>query len=209
MSFKALNGGDHVHSLKDDLESFIYVVLYAALRWLPVKSKIGFNGWITYFFSDPDLSGPRGGADAKQINALDRKYSSSLDSVESSYVVNWLKAAMDLHYKGGTPNPLWDDGVALREMWKGILAENLPTNDRRVNPAPDIKIREDYSLYATYTVTTSFADLYEPRSESAQPPVPAPAKRPRTQSAGKDDLHPTPRASKRPRTGREHKHGRS
>ncbi|KAF9642368.1 hypothetical protein BDM02DRAFT_3072078, partial [Thelephora ganbajun] len=35
MSFKALKVQGHVHGLKDDLESFIYVVLYGALRWLP------------------------------------------------------------------------------------------------------------------------------------------------------------------------------
>ena len=31
MSFKAMDGVRHVYKLKDDLESFIYIVLYCAV----------------------------------------------------------------------------------------------------------------------------------------------------------------------------------
>ena len=106
MSFEALNGGNHVDSLKDGLESFIYVVLYAAPRWLPVESQLGIHFWITQFFSLPSNARANFCADMKLSNACLRKYSSSLTSAESSHVVNWLKAAMDLHYKNRAPNPL-------------------------------------------------------------------------------------------------------
>ena len=125
MSFRALRGSDHVHSLADDLESFLYVVLYAALRWLPVKSQLGLHFWIAQFFSLPSNAGANICADMKLSNAYTRKRSSSLESAKSPQVVNWLKAAMDLHYKDEARNPRWDDGVALREMWERILAEDL------------------------------------------------------------------------------------
>ena len=211
MSFRALDGLNHMHNLKDDLESFIYVVLYAALRWLQVESSFTLNWWITRFFSVPGTIGAGSCADMKRANAQTRKYSSDLESAKSPQVVNWLKAAMDLHYdcEHETHNPLWDSGVALREMWTRTLAEDLPADDRRVNPVPYIKIREDYSLHVTYTVATSFIDLCRYQKESsqpivsaAQPLVPTLTKRPCTHSASNNVLHPTPQAPKRPRTGK-------
>ena len=41
---------NHVHSLKDDLESILYIVLYCALLWLPVTSSKTLDWWLTYFF---------------------------------------------------------------------------------------------------------------------------------------------------------------
>jgi hypothetical protein len=106
---------NHMHSLNDDLESFIYVVLYAALRWLPVQSSEGrdLKVWLTTFFRAPNATFDHGGRDAKLANAFDRAYTWDLSSTESMEVIRWLNDAMDLHYKGGIPNPLWEDGKAL------------------------------------------------------------------------------------------------
>lgn len=58
MSIKALNNlQGHVHHLKDDLESFICVVLYAILRRLPVRSKLPLNWWMSVFFGAPNPDG--------------------------------------------------------------------------------------------------------------------------------------------------------
>jgi len=183
MSFQALMGDGHAHSLADDLESFIYVVLFAALRWLPVKSLHPLNWWINDFFSAPGPNGVGGGGDRKEVNAVSRKYTRSLHSTTSSRAVDWLKAAMDLHHKNRAPNPLWDDGKELRKMWEGILEENLPSDDRVVNLILGVKTRNGGSLHATYTSATSTQDLYRSREESVQPPAPTPSKRPRTHSA--------------------------
>ena len=204
MSIKALSIQGHVHCLEDDLESFIYVVLYAALRWLPVESEGDLYWWMTDFFSAPNHNRRGGGASDKLMNATYRIHSLSLKSTKSSHVVDWLNAAMDLHYKGGAANRLWKGGAALREMWKKVLARDLPSNDRCVNPVRDMRIREDYSLHATYTQATSHQDLYRTRDESPPPPAPAaPTKRSRARSAP----HPTPQPSKRSRTGTGHKRG--
>jgi len=202
MSIKALGGRNHLHDLKDDLESFIYVVLYAALRWLPVESSFDLHWWMTDFFSAPLPGGSGGGEDRKFINASIRKYTSDLNSKESPHVVDWLTGAMELHYKNAIPNPLWDDGKALGKFWEGILARDLPSNDRRVNPIPGIKIQPGGSLQATYTAATSAQDLYWYRNDPAQSVAPPPAKRSGAYSADDNFPRPTSRPSKRPRTGK-------
>ncbi|KAF9650769.1 hypothetical protein BDM02DRAFT_3259485 [Thelephora ganbajun] len=189
MSFKALNARGHVHGLKDDLESFIYIVLYGALRWLPVKSLFGLKSWLTEFFSAPRPNRVGGGADAKTTNALERKYTSGLSSTQSTQVIEWLNAAMDLHYNG-VANPLWDDGKALREMWERFLMRELPSNDRCVNPVPGMVFGESHSLHATYAVATSLQSLYRDNNEPPQLPPSTPTKR--LLILDNDDLHPAP-----------------
>lgn len=112
--------GSHVHSLGDDLESILYVVLYCALLWLPVTSpNRTLEWWLTSFFHIPRH--PGGGAPEKTLNASQRMFTKHLKSVKSPAILDWLNAAMDLHYSGGFPNPAWDDGKALGAMWKEML----------------------------------------------------------------------------------------
>ena len=203
MSFQTLIGRGHVHCLRDDLESFLYVVLYAALRWLPVELSETLDWWIADFFSAPRAYGHGGGAGLKGSNAAFRWYTSGLRSTTSFHVVNWLNAATDLHYKDGAPNPLWDDGKALREMWEKVLAEDLPSNNRVVNQIPGMKTRDDGSLHATHTSATSTQGLYRSRNEPTRPPAATPAKRPHSYSAENSVFPPALKPSKRSRRGLE------
>ena len=116
MSIEALDMLGHVHGFEDDLESFIYVVLYAALRWLPVESPHSLRWRFTTFFGAPDPEGCGGGADAKQNNAISHKYTRSLKTTRSSQVLQWVNDAVDLHYKGWHLNPVWVDAKALKRM---------------------------------------------------------------------------------------------
>jgi len=139
-----------MHNFKDDLESFIYVVLYAALRWLPVESSQSLGWWMSCFFGAPRVDRLGGGADHKVGNAISRRYTTKLESTTSPHAVRWLKAATDLHYKNEVPNPLWNDGKELRKMWEEVLAEDLPSNDRVVNEIQDMKTWDDGFLHASY-----------------------------------------------------------
>jgi hypothetical protein len=47
------------------------------------------------------------------------------------------------------PNPAWDDGMALKAMWKDILARALPDNAWHKNPIGNTVLREADSLHAT------------------------------------------------------------
>ena len=156
---------------------------------------------MTNFFSAPLPGGFGGGEDLKSRNALVRKYTSDLNSKESPHVVDWLTGAMELHYKNANPNPLWDDGKALGEFWGGILAKDLPSNDRRVNPILGMKTQQGGSLQATYTAATSAQDLYRYRNNPIQSVAPPPAKRSGVHSADDNFPRPSPRPSKRPRIG--------
>ena len=72
--------------------------------------------------------------------------------MRSKLPLNWWKSVFF-----GAPNT---DGKALRKMWEGVPTKDLPTNYRRVNPVLYMKIQEDYSFHATYTVATSLQDPY-------------------------------------------------
>jgi len=168
-----MTGTPHMHRLRDDLESMIYVVLYCALLWLPVTSPLTLDWWLTDFFGAPDPD--RGGcAPFKTLNASSRYYTCDLATTRSQAVLDWLNAAMDLHYcpLGGSgtvgPNPDWDNGEALKRMWEETLAKELPSDDRHENPIPNIaareshylhKVREAYALHATYIGYPTSLDL--------------------------------------------------
>lgn len=147
----------HIHGLKDDLESLLYVVLYCALLWLPVATSKDLDWWLTRFFSVQEIGSP-----FKQLNAAYRTYSKGLESTQNQAVLDWLSAAMDLHHhaQGGPnpigPNPAWDDGKALEDMWKKSLEGELPEDDRHMNPVPDMAWREGYSLHLTTTERSAF-----------------------------------------------------
>jgi len=167
-----------------------------------VESASQLDWWITNFFAAPNPRQRGRGADHKLSNALRRQYTANLKSTKSVRVVDWLKGAMDLHYENRSPNPLWNDGKALRVMWEEVLKRDLPSDDRHENTVPrSMKIREASSLHATYTVPASLKDPYKSRDEPTQPPVPAPPKRPRKRSGDDGVPYPTPQPSKRSRTG--------
>jgi hypothetical protein len=197
MSIALLNEPNHTHGLKDDLESLLYVVLYATLRWLPVET-LGIpdlHWWLANFFGAPDSAGLGGGGDAKAINAWRRKYTQPLRSVGGTQVVQWLNDAMNLHYKDGAPNPAWDDGEALKEMWEQVLEGDLPLKDRCVNDVDGVKISEEHSLHATHIMSTP-STVLDPQclDELSRPSKSAPIKR--SQDADNDTTPPSPKRSR-------------
>ena len=186
MSIYAMGSPNHVHILEDDLESFIYVVLYAALRWLPVGSSADrLDWWLRDFFGAPNPDQQSCGTGAKIVNAMFRTHTRDLETAKSPHVMQWLNAAMDLHYKDELPNPAWKGGQALKEMWERCLKGELPEDDRCINPVPRTKVSEGHSLHATYTAGTPSTGSYA-QDEQSQPPKTIPAKR--SQDAGDVEL---------------------
>jgi len=171
VSIDVANAGiqPHVHSLEDDLESLLYVVLYCALRWLSVDTDpgAGLDWWLTQFFGGPNGYAP---AASKSHNATTRYYTRLLTATDSQAILDWLNAAMDLHYHAEegsrvlVPNPLWNGGKALEAMWRETLKKGLPENDRRENRTPNMIRREVHSLHATYSTGTTSAALFASRN---------------------------------------------
>lgn len=147
----------HIHRLKDDLESILYVVLYCALLWLPVTSSHNLDWWFTNFFAVDHRQGC--GGTYKEVNAVTRHYTNHLKTTQSQASLDWLNAALDLHYCDRGPNPIWDDGKALEDMWKESLEGELPEDDRHDNPVSDTTRREQYSLHLTTTERSVFRPL--------------------------------------------------
>ena len=61
--------------LKEDFESFIYVVCRP--RWLPMESPSNLRWWMTEFFGAPRPDGSGGSKDQKSMDALIREYTSA------------------------------------------------------------------------------------------------------------------------------------
>ena len=183
----------YVYKLKDDLEAFIYIVLYCALRWLPVTSDRSLKWWLNEFFS----VGPTpwtGGPAKKEINAYDRTFTKGLKSKTSIKVLEWLNAAMDLHH-GLRPNPLWDDGEALGNMWRRSLEDDIPNNDRRKDKAHSTGFRDIHPICATFTVQPLIR-LRKNAQRSAHSPISA--KRPRPSCDGRAEDSPPKRCKPTP-----------
>ena len=113
------------------------------------------------------LEGSRGFA--KKLNAKDRSCTKGLVTRKSAGVLSWLNEAMDLHHKGETDNPLWEDGKALGEMWEKKIKAGLPSKDRHENAVLNVRFRDSDPFHATFTATT--ADWLDREDEtSAQQP---------------------------------------
>jgi len=188
MSFDAMDGKHYVYKLKDDLEAFIYIVLYSALRWLPLASEHPLKWWLTRFFttgSTPSVSG----VVCKELNAIDRRFTKGLESKRSVNVLEWLREAMNLHYKDTAPNPLWDDGRALGDMWRRKLEGDIPDKDRLEHKASalGVEFEDEQPLHATFTARPSIV-LRKNGRRSARPPTSAKRQHASCDGASEDSL---------------------
>ncbi|KAI0323477.1 hypothetical protein GY45DRAFT_1376296 [Cubamyces sp. BRFM 1775] len=156
MSISIQSQREESHSIQDDMESLLYVLLYCGLRWLDntVDPKKGKLSWILgelFDWASWCEDEPRG-APAKAANAMHRRYTAGV-RFKSPALHKWLNRLMDLHhpreegYKSGrsclSPEPqlpttaLWLDPKALEVEWIRFLAdEELEPNDRVVRSLP-------------------------------------------------------------------------
>jgi len=175
----------HVYKLKDDLEAFIYIVLYSALRWLPVASDRPLEWWLDEFFTSASTSK---NYVCKGLNAIDRRFTEGLKSKGNVDVLDWLREAMDLHYKDRFPNPLWDDGRAFGDMWRKKLEANKDRLERKTGTI-GVKFEEPH-LRATFTAGPPARHRKNGR-RSARPPTSA--KRQRSPCDGDTEDSPSKR----------------
>nr|VWO95586.1 Uncharacterized protein [Ganoderma boninense] len=95
-SFPVSSGGRPRHTFGDDMESMIYVVLYCALLWLPLKT---LEPWVVQrsleFFDDFTLweDGVSRGGLLKNVNLRDRSYTSKLHWTTPT-IEKWLSEAL-------------------------------------------------------------------------------------------------------------------
>ncbi len=129
------------HTLQDDMESLLYVVLYCGFLWLPHNlSKEDLAYTIKAFFESSyweqgNIQGGRG----KLANALRRQYTANVEFNEHLKV--WLDTVMDYYYPTLESNycgpSRWSSPDDLEGFWSRFLqTHDLPCNDRTVHDHP-------------------------------------------------------------------------
>ncbi|OBZ71187.1 hypothetical protein A0H81_08659 [Grifola frondosa] len=137
MSCNVLLDENVIHSLPDDMESLLYVILYCSLRWLPHNEVSWSLKRIirTIFHERQHLHGEDLGGDAKFAQLRTRTYTRDIAFAHAE-IHQWLNAAMDHRSPVGNPQPLqfpekWTDTKHLDLFWSEFLtSHSLQTNDR-------------------------------------------------------------------------------
>ncbi|KAH9928049.1 hypothetical protein B0H21DRAFT_762822 [Amylocystis lapponica] len=138
-----LLGEDRVtHTLADDMESMLWVVLYCSLLWLPVHELHPGARWNTIgeMFEARRVS-PTGrvvGGHGKIANMRTRRFTNNVE-FDNTQLQTWLTTVMDYHAPLETAGPelrgKWDGPRHLLEFWRGFLEREspaLPENERYV-----------------------------------------------------------------------------
>ncbi|KAI0712056.1 hypothetical protein C8Q76DRAFT_733247 [Earliella scabrosa] len=149
-------GPTRKHTLQDDMESLLYVVLYCSFLWLPHNlSKSDLHDTIRGLFEETVwVRGSIRGGDGKVANAAYRQYTECVEF--NKPLLEWLNVMMDYN---SPPNNKryklkgkWDDPAVIEQLWADFLqAHTLPDIDRVVHDHPHATDKyephytEDYS----------------------------------------------------------------
>ena len=136
------------HTLQDDMESLLYVVLYCALLYLPHNlSKVLLAQTIKEMFEASKFSdGYFIGGDGKLDNAVSRRYTKSMEF--NAPLKEWLDAVMDFcnpQRRWKTPaDDIWAHPHMLDKFWGEFLEKHsLETNDQQPHDHPYVTDKYD------------------------------------------------------------------
>lgn len=132
MSIKVLQGGDgYRHTFQDDMESFFYVVLYAALRWLPHNHIEELGNLMSEYFNEyREHDGTPLGGRAKASNITFGDFTKGF-KWENGHLATWFNDALQLQRRELLEQRgLFWTPEALKELWKDINSKDLPNDDR-------------------------------------------------------------------------------
>ncbi|OBZ71178.1 hypothetical protein A0H81_08657 [Grifola frondosa] len=168
MSYNVLDNEDVVHSLSDDMESLLYVVLYCSLRWLPHDEDEKFLAPILHSLFDYSefLVGRLLGGNGKYHFLSTRRYVGHVTFAHFP-IQEWLNAAADYrcvrgHFNVSAIPETWSDPKHLHAFWTQFLASHtLEANDRieRVLPAPSSFARSQSSSVVSSVVSSDKQDV--------------------------------------------------
>jgi len=156
MSIKLLKDPTDLHELQDDLESFCYVVIYLALRYLP-HNKVSILPAIMANVFEHHYNVPTGvfGGNGKDSMVASRGYiGKDLAFINNEPLTSWIDVALrflkdwydyldqSIRYMplGATLLELKDrplcDHEALDQTFQTALAKKWPSNDKAVDHLP-------------------------------------------------------------------------
>ncbi|KAH9846881.1 hypothetical protein C2E23DRAFT_743069 [Lenzites betulinus] len=145
MSAKVLWKPEQPHTLEDDMESLLYVVLYCALLYLPHNlDDVSLEAVIERLFDESmDMDdGLRGGA-GKMANRVGR-VSTEWIKFTNPDLQKYLDDTMDLHGRVGFPSAesslIWRVTENLEKLWSDFFATHttLASGDRVENELPEV-----------------------------------------------------------------------
>ncbi|KAJ8470018.1 hypothetical protein ONZ51_g8608 [Trametes cubensis] len=180
MSTKILENPERGHTLQDDMESLLYVILYCSLLHLPhdVRKPADLHTFIYNFFDYSSYAAGRlHGGDSKLANAGNRTWMQRV-KFNSENITDWLNTVMDYHYP---PRHLrrewwdrWSNPDYLDNFWGAFLERDDLEKDDAVNnkatkPIQRIKTIEDSR---TPFIAPSRSEVKDnDTSIPAQPPI--------------------------------------
>ena len=208
MSNKMLGPGGTIwkHTLQDDMESLIYVVMYCALLYLPHNlsdQELAQKIWL--LFEDAELMegrlvGGLGKLDnmASQIHTKSVEFNTSL----KEWLNSMMKFCRPRHVPKGTEDP-WTEVQLLDKFWADFLERHtLETNDRRPHEHPHVTDR--YEIHGEASRVSSEAiSLGKRTSEEGSLDHPRSSKKPCLLAAESTPTRPV-RRSKRLLAQQEH-----
>lgn len=148
MSAKSLiNMEDFKHNILDDLESIFYVVMFCALRWLPLEStRYQVCIWILDFFNryHQTLCGDEGGTKKicyiaqKNLFSAEFKFRNAATHAffKDGYAKLWTKQTDFDSLREAIPLTWTPDG--LRELFETVRSAELPNDDKVDNDIENV-----------------------------------------------------------------------
>ncbi|GBE84586.1 hypothetical protein BKA93DRAFT_428387 [Sparassis latifolia] len=162
------------HTIQDDMESMLWVVLYCSILWLghnrsPRSVLLTLESLFDQHLSDED--GSISGGAGKLVNQHDQRYTDRI-RFSNPTIQRWLDTVMKFNssYLNAQQHNVesamvWEDPKAFDKFWKDFIANNdLAEDDRVDRPLPPNQVPRNGQpnpppLPATRTMTALFRDV--------------------------------------------------
>lgn len=130
MSVNVLHGGEgYKHTFQDYMESFFYVVLYAAVRWLPHNDVDNLGNLMYHYFNEyREHNGKPKGGSLKSSNITFGDFTNEF-KWENEHLARWIEKALEFQQFFGREKPGWTV-ENLQKLWEDIDSTDLPNDDR-------------------------------------------------------------------------------
>lgn len=143
MSVKALsNKANFRHSIADEMESLLYVVLYCCARWLRHNNIPDLGEHMQNFFNVVQKAeGKDVGGQGKTFQMMNRFFTDPF-IFENKNVGQWINGMFELLWPRDWPDdetirPNWTT-EAVQRLWEETLKRNLPEDGRQDHEVGDV-----------------------------------------------------------------------
>ncbi|KAL6305549.1 hypothetical protein BKA93DRAFT_749076 [Sparassis latifolia] len=142
MSQRILSHDNVAHTIQDDMESILWVVLYCSLRWLDHDLPLEKLAKKMVYIFDQCVVYDHGnfvGGDAKLRNQLDRGYTSNIH-FSNPAIQQWLDEVMKFNSSAAFPHlrdeacaEVWKDPTKFNAFWRDFLRDHAISDSDRVS----------------------------------------------------------------------------